>query len=113
MPSASGSTKTKSMRTILLAIFLVFALQAFAQSYVDPFHIRYTYALKSPSASGTPFSHLYIGPDLPLKLRNNSYFVISPIYEQWNIDSASGKSLLPKVHGLALALSAVIPLDKD
>ena len=113
MPSASGSTKTKSMRTILLAIFLVFALQAFAQSYVDPFHIRYTYALKSPSASGTPFSHLYIGPDLPLKLRNNSYFVISPIYEQWNIDSTSAKSWLPGVHGLALALSAVIPLDKD
>jgi hypothetical protein len=100
------------MRSLLFALFITIALKGFTQPYVDPFHIRYTSAFKSSSGSGTPFSHLYIGPDFPLKLRNNGFFVISPVYEQWNIDSASEKSYLPQVKSVALALSAVIPLDK-
>lgn len=101
------------MRVFLLAIFTTMVMQGLTQPYVDPFHIRYTHAFKSNAGTGTPFSHLYIGPDLPLKLRNNGFFVISPVYENWNIDSASNKSWLPGLSGVALALSAVIPLDKN
>jgi hypothetical protein len=101
------------MKSLLLAILIMIAIKGFTQPYVDPFHVRHTYGLKSNSGSGTPFNHLYIGPDLPLKLRNNGLLVISPVYEKWDIDSASEESYLPQVKSIALALSAVIPLDKD
>lgn len=101
------------MKSLLFAILIVLTIKGIAQPYVDPFHIRYTYGFKSNSGSATPFSHLYIGPDFPLKLRNNGFFVISPVFENWNIDSSSEKSYLPGVSGVALAMSAVIPLDKN
>ena len=101
------------MKIFLFVIVITIAINADSQPYVDPFHLRYTYGVKSNSTYGTPFSHLYIGPDLPLKLRNNGFFVISPVYEKWNIDSASNDTWLPQVSSIALALSAVIPLDKD
>lgn len=100
------------MRSILFAIVSLIAIESFAQPYVDPFHFRYTYGFKKSSGNGTPFSHLFIGPDLPLKLKHGALFVISPIYEKWNIDSASQKSYLPEVSGVAMALSGVIPLDQ-
>lgn len=106
-------TKTAIMRRLLLALAILWAYEGTTQPYVDPFHARYTYAFKNNSGSGTPFSHLYIGPDLPLKLKNNSLFVISPVYENWNIDSASDKSYLPTVSSVALALSALFPVDKQ
>jgi len=101
------------MKFFLFIVTITITIKGFAQPYVDPLHLRYTYGLKSNSAAGTPFTHFYIGPDFPLKLRNNGYFVISPVYEKWNIDSASKESWLPKVSSIALALSAVIPLDKN
>ena len=106
-------TKTNNMKSTLLAIAICVALKGFTQPYVDPLHVRYTYGFKSNSGSGTPFSHFYFGPDLPLKLKNNGLFVISPVYEKWNIDSSSQKAWLPQVTGIALALSAIIPLDKN
>src|SRR5688572_20100351 len=101
------------MRSILVATLFIVSLQSISQPYVDPFHLRYTYGFKNNKGSGTPYSHIYIGPDFPLKLRNNGFFVISPVYEKWNIDSATEKSYLPQVSSVALALSAVIPLDKN
>jgi hypothetical protein len=100
------------MKVFLFVIVITFALKVYSQPYVDPVHLRYTYGVKSNSASGTPFSHLYIGPDFPIKLKNNAFFVISPVYEKWNIDSALKDAWLPQVSSIALALSAVIPLDK-
>jgi len=101
------------MRLLLFAALIAITIEGFTQPYVDPFHVRYTYGFKTNSGSGTPFSHLYIGPDFPLKLRNNGFFVISPVFENWNIDSVSDKSYLPQVSSVGLALSAVIPLDKE
>ena len=101
------------MKPLLVAILSIIAIKGFTQPYVDPFHLRYTYAFKSNSGSATPFNHLFIGPDLPLKLKNNGLFVISPVYEKWNIDSASEENYLPQVSSVALALSGVIPLDKN
>lgn len=101
------------MKSFLITTICCIAMQSFAQPYVDLFHLRYTYAFKSKSGGGTPFNHLFIGPDLPVKLKNGGLFVISPVYEKWNIDSASNQSYLPQVSSIALALSGVIPLDKN
>lgn len=101
------------MKSFVFVIAITIAMKGFTQPFVDPLHVRYTYGVKSNSGNGTPFSHLYIGPDLPLKLKNNGFFVISPFYEKWNIDSSSKKSWLPPVASIGVALSAIIPLDKN
>lgn len=100
-------------KTLFLFTVLVFALAASAQPYIDPLNIRYTNAFRNSNKNATPFSHLYIGPDLPFKMKKNSFVVLSPFYEKWNIDSASDKNFLPGVSSIALAVSAIFPLDKD
>lgn len=102
------------MKKILFVFALaVFAAAASAQPYIDPLNIRYTNAFSNNNKNATPFSHLYIGPDLPFKMKKNSFVVLSPFYEKWNIDSASDKNFLPGVSSIALAVSAIFPLDKD
>jgi hypothetical protein len=101
------------MKSLLTAALFIIAIKSFSQPYVDPFHLRYTHAFKGNSGGATPFNHLIIAPDLPIKLKHNALFVVSPVYEKWDIDSASQKSYLPQVSSTALALSGVIPLDKN
>jgi hypothetical protein len=84
-----------------------------AQPYIDPINIRYTHAFRNNNGNATPFSHLYIGPDLPLKMKKNKIVVFSPFYENWNIDSASNKNYLPSVSGIGIAISTIFPVDKN
>jgi Domain of unknown function (DUF6268) len=97
----------------LFVVLVFFAQNIFAQPFVDPLNIRYTNAFHNKSKSATPFTHLYIGSDLPIKLKDNSYVVFSPFYESWNIDSSSNKKFLPVANSVALAVSAIIPFDPD
>lgn len=98
-------------KTITGCLLLMIFTSAFSQPYVDPLNTRYTNAFRNKN--GTPFTYLYIGSDLPIKLKNNGYVVFSPSYENWNIDSAATKNYLPQVSSIALPVSAVIPLNKD
>jgi hypothetical protein len=99
-------------KKLLLLVSLTVAVSTMAQPYVDPMNIRYTKAFSNGGKNGTPFSHLYIGPDLPFKMKKNKFIVLSPFFEKWDIDSASNKNYLPQVSSIALAVSALFPLDK-
>ena len=57
-------------------------------------------------------SGIYMGSDMPLRLNSGKLFVISPIFESWNIDSAGNKAYLPTVSG-GLTPIAQLPLVKD
>jgi len=95
----------------LLFILLFLGGKIFSQPYIDPLDVRYMNASHNASKSATPFTHLYIGSDLPIKLKNKGFLVFSPSYESWNIDSASGKNYLPEVNSVALPVSIIIPLN--
>jgi hypothetical protein len=82
-----------------------------AQPYVDPFNIRYTNAFKGKNQPATPFSHLYIGSDIPVKLKNNGLIIFSPFFDNWNIDSADNKDFLPGVSSIAFPVIVQIPLQ--
>jgi hypothetical protein len=84
-------------KKLLLLVSLTVAVSTMAQPYVDPMNIRYTKAFSNGAKNGTPFSHLYIGPDLPFKMKKNKFIVLSPFFEKWNIDSASNKNYLPRL----------------
>ena len=68
------------------ALIITTGLQS--QPYVDPFQVRYTYAFRSNGSPATPYTHLWAGSDLPIKLKENTYLLLSPFYDRWNIDSA-------------------------
>jgi hypothetical protein len=99
-------------KKLLLLLLLAATLSSIAQPYIDPINLRYTNAFSNAGKNGTPFTHLYIGSDLPFKIKHDKYIVVSPFFEQWNIDSFFNKNYLPQVSTIALAVSALLPLHK-
>lgn len=100
------------MRLPYLIICLFFIpFVSMTQPYVDPLNIRYTNAFKGKKQPATPFQHLYIGSDLPVKLKHDALLIFSPFYESWNIDSAADKHFLPVVSSIALPVIAQVPLQ--
>jgi len=89
--------------------FILFATPLFSQSYVDPFQVRYTYGFKNNKAQATPFTHLWAGSDLPVKLKENTYLLISPYYERWQIDSANTEKVVPVVQSIAFPVGLILP----
>jgi hypothetical protein len=86
-------------------------LIAASQPYVDPIQVRYTYAFRSQNNNrGTPYTHLWVGSDLPIEIKKKTYLLLSPFYENWQLDSSSVKNIFPITHGLALPVGLVIPL---
>lgn len=95
----------------LFVILQLLCLTALSQPYVDPLQIRYTLATRSSGQSrGTPFSHLWIGSDIPVELKTKTYLLLSPYYESWQIDSAKVKNSIPHVQGLVLPIGVLLPL---
>lgn len=80
-----------------------------AQPYVDPFQLRFTYGFRNSSAQATPFTHLWAGSDLPIKLRDRTYQLLSPFYESWHIDSSGKKDVVPNVQSLAFPIGFILP----
>lgn len=95
----------------LFVILQLLCLAALSQPYVDPLQIRYTLATRSSGQSrGTPFSHLWVGSDIPVELKTKTYLLLSPYYESWQIDSAKVKNSIPRVQGLVLPVGVLLPL---
>jgi len=99
------------MRNLFLILILnCLSYSLSAQPYVDPLNLRYTYAFRNNAAFATPHSHLYIGSDLPIKLKASTYLLLSPFYERWQIDSGAKKDIVPTVQSLALPVGLLFPL---
>jgi hypothetical protein len=89
---------------------LLLSGQLFAQPYVDPLQVSVTRGFKNKQAQATPFTRLWIGSDIPIQLKKNTYLLLSPFYEHWQIDSANTPEIVPKVQGLALPVGLILPL---
>lgn len=100
--------------TILL-LTLIACTHLTAQPYVDPVQVRYMYALRKNNSAATPFIHLWVGNDVPVKIKvkENAYILLSPYYEFWNLDSAESNSQYPVVQSLTLPVGAIIPIGKS
>lgn len=95
-----------------LCILLLLSVQIMAQPYVDPFQVRYTNGFRNKSAYATPFTHVWAGSDIPIKLKERTYLLLSPYYEGWNIDSGSKNEIVPAVQSIAIPIGAIIPLSE-
>ncbi len=97
-------------RIVFAAVALIFSTATQAQPYVDPVQVRYTYGFRNNNAAATPFTHLWMGSDLPIKLRDRTYQLLSPFYEVWHIDSAGSKDIVPSVKSLAFPVGFILPM---
>lgn len=96
-----------------IACSLFFAANLFAQPYVDPFQVRYTYGFRNKEAEATPFTHLWAGTDIPIKLKENSYLLLSPYFEQWRLDSANREEIVPGVQSMAFPVGLILPVKNS
>jgi hypothetical protein len=75
-----------------------------AQPYIDLVQIRYTQSQANEDSEISSFRHLWIGSDLPIKLKDKSYLVLSPTYEEWNLDSSQINSVSVKSFSFPVGL---------
>src|SRR4029077_1396316 len=61
---------------------------------------------------GTPFMHFWAGSDLPIKIKDKTYLLLSPYVESWRIDSATTENVVPSVKGLVLPVGVLFPLNE-
>ena len=102
------------MRSAVAICFIITSLCSrglIAQPYVDPLNIRHTHAFKTTQPNATPYNHLYIGSDIPVRFKNGSILLFSPFFENWNIDSGANKDFLPSVSSIALPVSIILPFN--
>ena len=107
--------KIEYSRQVLLFVYFIlfFAAQLWSQPYGDPIQVRYTYAFRNNKSDATPFTHLWAGSDIPVKLKEKTYLLFSPFYEQWQIDSAGKKEIVPVVHSIAFPVGLILPLNNS
>jgi hypothetical protein len=98
---------------IILAFTILFKTHLCSQPFVDPIQVRYMNAFRSNNSETTPFTQLWISSDLPIKLKNNTYLLLSPSYEQWHIESANNQVNYPTVRSLTLPIGLIIPLEQS
>lgn len=96
-------------RNILFMLACKVVVNTKAQPHVDLLNTRYTSSLFN-NKNTTRFSHLYVSSDIPLKLKKNKLIVLSPFFDQSNIDSMDNKNYPPVATSMAMAVSAIIPL---
>lgn len=97
----------------MLTCILVLNHNSWCQPYVDPLQIRYMSAGESKHPVATPFSHLWAGSDVPIRLKNEMNILLSPYYEQWSIDSADQENIYPRVKSIALPVGVIIPFKNS
>lgn len=84
-----------------------------AQPYVDLIQVRYMNAFRANNTPATPFAHLWVGSDLPIRLKGDALLLLSPFYEQWSIDSADTEELYPTVQSVALPVGLIMPFRES
>lgn len=103
-----------AMHIWLLGLFVTGLLsQLEAQPYIDPFQVRYMDAFNSPKGEATPFKHLWAGSDLPIKLKENSYLILSPTYERWELDLNNPEEVYPAVQSFSFPVALMLPIQQS
>jgi hypothetical protein len=91
----------------------MFTATLWSQPYVDPIQLRYMSALENSKPVATPFSHLWVGSDLPIKLKGGAIILLSPYFEQWSLDSAETDEIYPTVKSLVFPAGMIIPFHES
>lgn len=98
---------------LVVACLLGLSLPLWSQPYIDPFQVHYLSAFNNQEAAVSTFSHLWLASNLPIELKENTYLVLSPAYEQWRFDLATAEADYPTLHGLSLPVALITPFGES
>lgn len=102
------------IRILIILTFIILSKnRLYSQPFVDPIQLRYMEAFKNNNSEIPSFSHFWVGSDLPIKLKNNTYLLISPFYEQWQFESPNNPEGYPTVQSICLPIGLITPLSKE
>jgi hypothetical protein len=105
--------KTPTRLFLTVGCLLWFATVLWSQPYIDPIQVRYLSGFNNSSSDVRSFTHFWAGGNLPIELRENTYLVLSPAYEQWQFDMADAEVGYPTLHGLSLPVGLITPFGES
>jgi hypothetical protein len=109
----ASSMKSWVRPVLVLGVYVILITSLRSQPFVDPIQVRYMYAVQNRKPVATPYTHLWVGSDLPVQLKGGAILLFSPYYDQWSIDSAETDNIYPTVHSLAFPLGLIMPLKNS
>lgn len=98
------------LRSLLI---ILFTTSLFSQSYFEPLQVRHTNAFKNNQYETSLFKISEISSELPIKLKNNNYFLISPFYSNTQINLEDTNHQFPTTQSLRLPMGLITPIGNS
>jgi hypothetical protein len=91
----------------------LFTTPLFSQSYFEPLQVRHTNAFKNNQYETSLFKISEISSELPIKIKNNHYFLISPFYSNTQINLEDTNHQFPVIQSLRLPMGIITPIGNS
>jgi hypothetical protein len=105
--------KTPMRLFLVMGCLLGLSITLWSQPYIDPLQVRYLSGFNGSQGEVSSFSHLWVGSDLPIKLKERTYLILSPAYEQWQFEMGNAETTYPTLRGLSLPVGLITPFGES
>lgn len=98
------------LRSLLI---ILFTTSLFSQPYFEPLQVRHTNAFKNSQYETSLFKISEISSELPIKIKNNNYFLISPFYSNTQINLENTNHQFPTIQSLRLPMGLLTQIGES
>lgn len=98
------------LRSLLI---LLFTTSLFSQSYFEPLQVRHTNAFKNNQYETSLLNISEISSELPIKIKNNDYLIVSPFYSNIHISLEDTNHQFPTIQSLRLPMGLLTQIGKS
>jgi hypothetical protein len=98
------------LRSLLI---ILFTTSVFSQPYFEPLQVRHTNAFKNNQYETSLFNITEISSELPIKIKNNDYLILSPFYSNTQINLEDTDQQFPTIQSLRLPLGLLTQIGES
>ncbi len=98
------------LRSLLI---ILFTAPLFSQPYFEPLQVRHTNAFKNNQFETSLFNTLEISSEIPLKIKNNDYILLSPFYSNTQINIEDSNYQFPTIQSLRLPIGMITQIGES
>ena len=92
---------------------ILFTTSLFSQSYFEPLQVRHTNAFKNNQYGTSIFKISEISSELPIRIKNNNYLLISPFYSNNQINLEDTDFQSSTIQSLRLPMGLITPIGES
>ena len=92
---------------------ILFTTSLFSQSYFEPLQVRHTNAFKNNQYGTSIFKISEISSELPIRIKNNNYLLISPFYSNNQINLEDTDFQSSTIQSLRLPMGLSTPIGES